>query len=101
MDAVVHGRLTTAVAVLVVGNVAGHVLRPFLPGMGAGRAALFALLMLATGAWRGRRARALADELRGAPTATAAAARHAALYAAGTLAVAMLGYMVIHGLPFR
>jgi hypothetical protein len=101
VDAVPHARLTTAVAVLVVGNVAGHVLRPFTPGAGAGRGALFVALVLATGAWRGWAARALHDDLRGARRDASAARRQAALYAAGALAAAMLGHVVVHGAPYR
>lgn len=101
MDAVVHARLTTAVAVLVVGNVAGHVLRPFAPGMGPGRGVLFVALMVATGAWRGWYARGLHDDLRGLPRDGRAATRLAALYALGALFAAMAGYVVIHGWPYR
>jgi hypothetical protein len=101
MEAVAHARLTTAAAVVVVGNVAGHLLRPFTSGVGAGRAVLFAALVLATGAWRGWQARALRDDLAGAPRDGRAAARHAALYAAGALAAALLGFAIVHGAPSR
>jgi hypothetical protein len=101
VDAVAHARLTTAVAVLVVGNVAGHLLRPFSAGVGAGRGALFVALVLATGAWRGWAARALDDDLRGAARDARAAGRRAAAYAAGALAAALLGHVVVHGAPYR
>lgn len=101
MDAVVHGRLTTAVAVLVVGNAAGHLLRPFVPGAGVVRPAVFVALVLATGAWRGWAARALHDDLHGRPTDARAARTSALLYAGGALAAALLGFAAIHGVPFR
>lgn len=101
MDAVVHGRLTTAVAVLVVGNAAGHVLRPFTPGAGVARPALFVALVLLTGAWRGWAARALHDDLHGRPTDGRAARVSALVYAGGAVAAALLGFVVIHGAPFR
>lgn len=101
MEAVAHARLTTVAAVVVVGNVAGHLLRPLTPGMGAGRAVLFAALVLATGALRGWQARALHDDLAGRPRDAGAASRLAALYAAGALAAAVLGFVLVHGAPSR
>lgn len=91
MDAVLLSRVTTALVVGGVGGVAGHVLWPFAPGAGVARPTAFVALMLATGALRGWREAAVRE----AP----AAGRSAALYAAGALAVAMLGYVVMHGRP--
>jgi hypothetical protein len=91
MDAVRLSRVTTALVVLTVGGVAGHVLFPFAPGAGVVRPVAFIALMLATGALRGWRE----TVVREAP----GAARAAALYAAGALVVALLGFVAIHGRP--
>jgi hypothetical protein len=89
VDAVRLSRLTTGLVVATVGGVAGHVLWPFAPGAGALRPVAFVLLMLATGALRGWREAVVRE--------SAGVARAAALYAVGALALAMLGYVVVHG----
>jgi hypothetical protein len=99
MDAGAHARLTTAVAVAAVGGIGGHVLRPFSADATWPRLLLFVGLLAAVGALRGRQARALRAELQG--TAATGAARAAALYAAGTLIVAWLGYALVHGWTLR
>ncbi len=91
MDAVRLSRLTTALVIAAVGGVAGHVLWPFAPGAGVLRPAAFVLLMLATGALRGWREAVVRE--------SAAAGRAAALYAAGSLALALLGFVLVHGAP--
>ncbi len=91
MDAVLLSRVTTALVVGGVGGVAGHVLWPFAPGAGVVRPAAFVALMLATGALRGWREAVVRE----AP----ATGRAAALYAVGALALALLGYGVMHGRP--
>lgn len=91
MDAVHLSRATTALVVAGVGGVAGHVLWPFAPGAGIVRPVAFVALMLATGALRGWREAVVRD----AP----ASARVVALHAGGALAVAMLGYVAMHGRP--
>lgn len=91
MDAVRLSRVTTALVVAGVGGVAGHVLWPFAPGAGLLRPTAFVTLMLATGALRGWREAVVRE----AP----AAGRMAMLYAAGAIAVALLGYVVMHGRP--
>jgi hypothetical protein len=98
VDAVHLSRLTTVLAVGTVGGVAGHVLVPFSPGAGAGRVALFVALVAGTGAVRGWRARVLDADLHGVPPA--GIGRAAALYGLGSVGVAMLGFVVVHGLPF-
>ena len=92
MDAVQLSRLNTALTVAAVGGVAGHVLWPFSPMAGVARPTAFVLLMLATGAFRGWREAVIRED--------AAVGRAAALYALGALALAMLGYVVVHGAPF-
>ena len=91
MDAVHLSRATTALVVAGVGGVAGHVLSPFAPGAGIVRPVAFVALMLATGALRGWREAVVRD--------VPASARVVALYAGGALAVAMLGYVAMHGRP--
>ena len=91
MDAVRLSRLTTGLVVAAVGGVAGHVLWPFAPGAGAMRPVGFVLLMLATGALRGWREAVVRE--------SSAVGRAAALYAVGSLALAMLGFLVMHGRP--
>jgi hypothetical protein len=91
MDAVRLSRLTTALVIAAVGGVAGHVLWPFAPGAGVLRPLGFVLLMLATGALRGWREAVVRESPR--------VGRAAALYAVATLALAMLGFVVVHGRP--
>lgn len=91
MDAVRLSRVTTALVVAAVGGIAGHVLWPFASGAGVGRPAAFVGLMLATGALRGWREAVVRDAT---PTA-----RVATLYAVGALAVAILGFVLVHGPP--
>ena len=59
--------------------------------VGALRPVTFVLLMLATGALRGWREAVVRE--------SAAVGRAAALYAIGALALAMLGFVVVHGRP--
>ena len=89
MDAVRLSRLTTGLVVTAVGVVAGHVLWPFAPGAGAVRPLAFVLLILPTGALRGWREAVVRE--------SPAVGRAAALYAVGALALALLGYVVVHG----
>ncbi|GLC24188.1 hypothetical protein [Roseisolibacter agri] len=91
MDAVRLSRVTTALVVAGVGGVAGHVLWPFAPGAGLVRPAAFVAVMLATGALRGWREAVVRE--------ASAVGRAAMLYAAGALAVALLGYAIMHGRP--
>jgi hypothetical protein len=91
MDAVRLSRLTTALVIAAVGGVAGHVLWPFAPGAGVLRPIAYVLLMLATGALRGWREAVVRE--------SSAVGRAAALYAAGSLAVALLGFVLVHGAP--
>jgi hypothetical protein len=91
LDAVRLSRLTTALVVLAVGGVAGHVLYPFAPGAGVARPTTFVALMLATGALRGWREAVVRE----AP----AVGRAAAYYAVGALVAALLGFAAIHGRP--
>ena len=91
MDAVHLSRATTALVVAGVGGVAGHVLSPFAPGAGIVRPVAFVTLMVATGALRGWR-EAVVREV--PPTG-----RLVALYAGGAVAVAMLGFVAMHGSP--
>ena len=58
-------------------------------------------LVVATGALRGWQMRALRDDMAGTPRDPRAAALLALLYAAGALAASMLGFVVVHGTPFR
>lgn len=99
MDAVHLARLTTVLAVGVVGGVAGHVLVPFSPGVGAGPKLLFVALVAGTGALRGWRARVLQGELHGTPPTRVA--RTAALFALAALAASWAGFALVHGSPFR
>lgn len=93
MDAVRLSRVTTGLVVAAVGGVAGHVLWPFAPGAGLLRPAAFVALMLATGALRGWREAVVRD----APPDRRGASVQLSLYAAGALAVALLGFVVVHG----
>jgi hypothetical protein len=92
MDAVHLSRITTVLVVGAVGGVAGHTLWPFAANAGAGRAVAFCALMLGTGALRGWREAVIRED--------PATGRAAALYAAGALALALLGYVLLHGAPF-
>lgn len=93
--AVAH--LGTAVAIVGGGMLAGHVIAPYAPGAHVARRALFALIMLVLGAWRGRSERRAWGDWNGAVTSNAQVTRFAALGSVSALAVAAAGYWVAHG----
>ena len=97
MTAPTVAHLTTALAVVGGGMVAGHVLAPYGAGAGLERRVLFALVMLALGAWRGRREWRVRAEWNDRPLRSAAGARFAVLGALGALLLAAAGYGVAHG----
>lgn len=92
MDAVRLSRVTTVLVVGAVGGVAGHVLWPFGAGAGVLRPSAFVALMLGVGALRGWREAVVRGD--------AAVGRVAGTYAVGALALALAGYVVMHGAPF-
>ena len=94
MDALRLSRLNTAVLVTGVGLAAGHLLMPFSPGAGAGPRVALAATMLALGGLRGWRDAALRDV-----RAPRAVALTALAFALGALALAVAGYVVVHGVP--
>lgn len=89
--------LTTALAVVAGGMLAGHVLAPYGPGAGLERRVAFALVMLALGAWRGRRQWRVAAEWNERPLDARRGARSAIVGALGALLLAAAGYGVAHG----
>ena len=76
---------------------AGHVLAPAAAGAGPGRLALFALLMLLLGAWRGRSESRVHAEWHGRPPRPARDRAAAAIGALAALLAAVAGYGVAHG----
>lgn len=76
---------------------AGHVLAPYGAGAGPGRIALFALVMLALGAWRGRTESRVHAEWNDRPPHPARERAAAALGALAALLAAAAGYGVAHG----
>ena len=93
--AVAH--LTTAIAVVGGGMLAGHVLAPFGPGAGPGRCVLFAVAMLALGAWRGHGEWLSWATWSERPLVPRHGARFATLGALIALLLATAGYAVAHG----
>ena len=97
MTAPTVAHLTTALVVVAGGMVAGHLLAPYGPSGGVARRMAFAVVMLAVGAWRGRREWRVAAEWNDRPLDASRGARSAVLGALGALLVAAAGYGVAHG----
>lgn len=97
MTARTVAHLATALAVVGGGMVAGHVLAPYGARAGVERRLLFALVMLALGAWRGRREWRVCAEWNDRPLRRTEGARFAVLGALGALLLAAAGYGAAHG----
>ncbi|GJG87264.1 hypothetical protein tb265_24450 [Gemmatimonadetes bacterium T265] len=97
MTAPTVAHLTTALVVVGGGMIAGHALAPYGAGAGAGRRVIFALVMVALGAWRGRREARVWAEWNDRPMRPGHGARAAAVGAVGALLLAAAGYGVAHG----
>jgi len=93
MDAVRLARLTTPLAIAVVGLAAGHLIAPYAAGAPLARRVAFWGVMLAVGAWRGWREGAALEE------PPARWRRRSALYAALSAALALAAYWLVHGPP--
>ncbi|HEY0778097.1 MAG TPA: hypothetical protein VGD56_09035 [Gemmatirosa sp.] len=93
--AVAH--LTTALAVFGGGMLAGHLLAPYGAGAGVTRRVVFALVMLALGAWRGRREWRIAAEWNERPLDPRRGARSTVVGAVAALLLAAAGYGIAHG----
>lgn len=95
MQALTLSRINTAVLVAGTAAAAGHLLVPFAAGVPAARRAAFVALMLGLGALRGWREACLRDR----PPSGRATLALAAIFAASSLGVALLGYLAVHGPP--
>ncbi len=97
MTAPTVAHLTTTLTIVGGGMTAGHVLAPYTAGAGPERRVVFALVMLALGAWRGRREWRVWGEWNDRPLRPAHGIRSAFVGAAGALLLAAAGYGVAHG----
>ena len=76
---------------------AGHVVAPYAAGAGVGRRVLFALIMLALGAWRGQREWRARADWNGTGVRRDHLLWSAASGAVAALLLAGVGYEVAHG----
>ncbi len=76
---------------------AGHVLAPYGAGTGVARRVAFALVMLALGAWRGRREWRVGAEWNERPLEPRRGAGFTVVGALGALLLAAAGYGIAHG----
>lgn len=87
-------RLTSAILVVAIGMTLGHLVMPYSEGRGVAIQLGFYAAMLAVGALRGARDATVAG-VRGSPRLT-----RAATWGAGSVALALAGYVAVHGWPY-